>query len=38
MNTSNNNLVLFIDKNLIISTIEKQLSEVIINGELIKTF
>lgn len=33
MNTSNNNLVLSIDKNLIISTIERQLSEAIINGQ-----
>lgn len=33
MNTSNNNLVLSIDKNLIISTIERQLLEAIINGQ-----
>lgn len=33
MNTSNNNLVLSIDKNLIISIIERQLLEAIINGQ-----
>lgn len=36
MNTSNNNLVLSIDKNLVISTIEKQLSEAIIKIKLLK--